>query len=56
MASEGEGSQNGSARNESRTTLFRQAKLYNFRKSLFNSPFSTPTTDTESGREHYNLI
>jgi hypothetical protein len=54
MAAEGEGNQTGesSARIDSRKTLFRHARLYNFKKSLFNSPFSAPTSDTEPGSEH----
>ncbi|XP_046853252.1 uncharacterized protein LOC124446447 isoform X2 [Xenia sp. Carnegie-2017] len=32
---------------DSRTTLFRQARLHNSRKSLFNSPFSNPNVDAE---------
>lgn len=34
---------------DSRTTLFRQARLHNSRKSLFNSPFSNPNVDAELG-------
>ncbi|XP_028413989.1 uncharacterized protein LOC114536851 [Dendronephthya gigantea] len=50
MASEGESSQRpeNDTRNESRTTLFRYARLYNSRKSLFNSPFSNTSKDSES--------
>ena len=39
----------GSARNDSRETLFKQARLYNFRKSLFKPSFSAPISDKKAG-------
>ena len=54
MASAGEGNQTESVvENESsrsRNSRYKQDRLINFKKSLFNSPFSAAVSDTEPGR------
>ena len=57
MASAGEGNQTESVvQNEGRNSLYKQARLTGFKKSLFNSPFSDPVSDTEPGKEFDQIL